>query len=942
MLVFLSTLLLGVIGKMNVYMVPHSHNDAGWLETAEWYYENKVQYTLDNMLDLLDIRDDVKFVWAEIYYLARYLSDFPNRKAQVIEFNKQGRFEIVGGGWVQHDEATVDFEMAIRQTEAGFEYISRELGINNVKIGWQLDPFGHSSLTAALFDKMGLEVLVFSRIEDSYRLQLQNSSNMEFIWKPQGLGSKKGVFTHVLNDHYYSPGFLTQLPWETQCYGELPANETGVLNCIQAVEEFVYETSYKYKTNHQLMLIGADFYFTDRNFTFQFMDLLARVSAQSTNMNIKIATASEYFDAVLASETSFEVFGGDLLPLVSPGYKGQTSYWWKPWTGFYSNKPHIKQVMYDTQKLARVAEIVKTGWRNEKIMAYELDMCTHHDAITGTMREPVYYDYLQRLENDQQMLLNQLGLDINSIMTKQSSSNSQLMVPYKVLFIINPLNWPVQKTLSFEASSEFVRIFDTTNQTIPSQTVPYLNNYKAYFVYTLQGLEIRTLFVSEYANQCSDCSTISQKNTNQVIGNQYITIGLDNGLLTSLKTQKNEFFIAGKIVRYDTYMSGCYTFVETEPAEIICTLEEFYHYTGPVVEVAESYFSHGKDTFIQRIIVDKISDNFIMTFYVYAERNDDIFYRFYQIYDRTGWFYTFNTANLQKRYFDFNTLNKTGHNYYPITGGLVVDLDKEFMYIMPTFALGAGMPFENVFELGLHRHPSYDDGLGVDYYSGDIFPVEHHWMIGFSSLDYNSIWSRFLEYRSSPIVFFNTLNDSLTLNFTLAAEYTSTPEYQPNYIFLNNFDCAYLSSLVSRNGSYVFRVLNKCDHQIKVDFKNEYHEINAGGLPLTEYKAFDESGKLELNTYNNSWKNVMEYPHSSETDGIRPYELKTYMVHATGVMSKDIMTEKINKGEDSAVMTVLALASVVGVMVAVGALIKYRKGKKFNEEKGLKGEFLEN
>lgn len=170
MLPFIWTLFTLALGKMNVFFVPHSHNDAGWLNTADWYYENKVRHTLDNMLGLLELLPDVKFVWAEIYFLARYLQDYPEMKPKVISMNKQGRFEIVGGGWVQHDEATVDLEMAIRQTEAGFDYISRELGIDKLKIGWQLDPFGHSSLTPALFEKMGIEVLVFSRVEYNFRV----------------------------------------------------------------------------------------------------------------------------------------------------------------------------------------------------------------------------------------------------------------------------------------------------------------------------------------------------------------------------------------------------------------------------------------------------------------------------------------------------------------------------------------------------------------------------------------------------------------------------------------------------------------------------------------------------------------------------------------------------------------------------------------------------
>lgn len=34
------------------------------------------------------------------------------------------------------------------------------------RIGWQLDPFGHSAAYAEIFAQMGLETMVFARIEN--------------------------------------------------------------------------------------------------------------------------------------------------------------------------------------------------------------------------------------------------------------------------------------------------------------------------------------------------------------------------------------------------------------------------------------------------------------------------------------------------------------------------------------------------------------------------------------------------------------------------------------------------------------------------------------------------------------------------------------------------------------------------------------------------------
>jgi hypothetical protein len=54
-------------------------------------------------------------------------------------------------------------------------------------------------------------------------------SNNEFIWKPEGLGNKYGIFTHMLNGHYTPPGPLDLAPWNrNRCAENLPATEEQV------------------------------------------------------------------------------------------------------------------------------------------------------------------------------------------------------------------------------------------------------------------------------------------------------------------------------------------------------------------------------------------------------------------------------------------------------------------------------------------------------------------------------------------------------------------------------------------------------------------------------------------------------------------------------------------------------------------------------------------
>ena len=108
----------------------------------------------------------MRFCWAESAYLSMWLKEYPEKKIGLKKLIDEHRLEIIGGGWTQNDEAMPDFELVIRQMEDGYNFLRKELNITKIKTGWQIDPFGHSSLTPALWEKMGYESLTVLRIPD--------------------------------------------------------------------------------------------------------------------------------------------------------------------------------------------------------------------------------------------------------------------------------------------------------------------------------------------------------------------------------------------------------------------------------------------------------------------------------------------------------------------------------------------------------------------------------------------------------------------------------------------------------------------------------------------------------------------------------------------------------------------------------------------------------
>ena len=62
---------------LNVYLIPHSHDDVGWLKTPDEYFYGddqstqwaSVRYTLDSVVTELSVDADLKFSIVEIAFL---------------------------------------------------------------------------------------------------------------------------------------------------------------------------------------------------------------------------------------------------------------------------------------------------------------------------------------------------------------------------------------------------------------------------------------------------------------------------------------------------------------------------------------------------------------------------------------------------------------------------------------------------------------------------------------------------------------------------------------------------------------------------------------------------------------------------------------------------------------------------------------------------------
>ena len=190
--------------KMRVFVVPHSHNDPGWIKTFEQYFRGQTRHILNNMLKFLPDNPSMKFIWAETSYFAFWWDTLTSQidKNTVKKLLADGQLEIVNGGWVMNDEASSHYFAIISQMTEGHEWLQKNLGIKP-KYSWSIDPFGLSSSMAFLLKKMKMKGMVIQRVHYSMKKYLARHQLLEFNWRQFWEKDQPDILCHAMPFYSY-------------------------------------------------------------------------------------------------------------------------------------------------------------------------------------------------------------------------------------------------------------------------------------------------------------------------------------------------------------------------------------------------------------------------------------------------------------------------------------------------------------------------------------------------------------------------------------------------------------------------------------------------------------------------------------------------------------------------------------------------------------------
>ncbi|MGO9084788.1 MAG: alpha-mannosidase [Candidatus Sulfotelmatobacter sp.] len=148
--------------QFTIRVVGNSHIDMAWLwpwtETVE-----VVRNTFQSVLDLMREYPDFKFTMSSARTYEWMQEKYPDLFEQIEQRVKEGRWEVIGGMWVEPDLNMPDGESLVRQILVGKRYFQKNFGVD-VKIGWNPDSFGYNYQLPQIYKKSGMDYFVTQKL----------------------------------------------------------------------------------------------------------------------------------------------------------------------------------------------------------------------------------------------------------------------------------------------------------------------------------------------------------------------------------------------------------------------------------------------------------------------------------------------------------------------------------------------------------------------------------------------------------------------------------------------------------------------------------------------------------------------------------------------------------------------------------------------------------
>jgi len=360
-------------------------------------------------------------VVVEQWFFNRWFASRPPSVQEAVRAaTASGQLIFANGGLVMHDEACPTYLDMLDQTTAGARRLLQQVGPAAApRVSSQLDPFGHSATHASLFAAPGAGNVAtfFARMDYEEAGQRAAARTPDFAWMASpSLGAESitlGVYG--IQDGYSTPSGLC-FDSSIECYPftdpviDDAAPDTVGVNVDSYVALFLgiaaeYTETYPTDpdgTMHLPMHMGDDFQWENARQNVASLDRLihyVNLNTSAHKVNVFYSTQAIYAASRIASATPLELRVGDAFPYGDGPHS--------LWSGYFTSRPGLKGYVRDSSALFQAAKQLQAwtggdsssgGYDNPLwLLETAMGVAQHHDAVSGTSKQIVAYDYASRL-----------------------------------------------------------------------------------------------------------------------------------------------------------------------------------------------------------------------------------------------------------------------------------------------------------------------------------------------------------------------------------------------------------------------------------------------------------------------------------------------------------------------------------------------------------------
>jgi alpha-mannosidase len=484
----------------------NSHIDMAWLwpwtETVE-----VVRNTFRSALDLMREYPNFKFTMSSARTYVWMEEKYPDLFKEIEQRVREGRWEVIGGMWVEPDLNMPGGESLVRQILVGKNYFHDKFGVD-VKIGWNPDSFGYSWQLPQIYKKSGIDYFVTQKLMWAHEF---TTFPYKLFWWESPDGSR--ILTYFPHD--YAAGIdAPQLGkdlsiWIPSISGTDPKQHSEMLHLYGVGDHGGGPT--------RTMLDNAERW----------------MKPDVVFPNLRLTTAKSFFD--------------DLEPKL-PTMKVPTWHdelYFEYHRGVMTTQAETKrqirtteEVLLNAEKFAALATLYGRKYPTEDFDRGWKDLLfdDFHDIFPGSGIAVNYLDAKRNLEDVQRLGNGILDESLTEIAAHIHSNGGGTPV-----VVFNSLSWPrnevVEADVQLPGAAVAVEVVDSASRAVPSQVLSRdgaTHRVRLLLKASVPSLGHHTYYVRAAAKPSTMPSEI--KATGEVLENDLVRLKVDaqTGCMTSL------------------------------------------------------------------------------------------------------------------------------------------------------------------------------------------------------------------------------------------------------------------------------------------------------------------------------------------------------------------------------------------------------------------------